>query len=425
MGAFYHPDADCDVLVAGGGPAGLAAALSAALSEAQVLIVTPGARRHEHSSVLALPVDGKDWVTTLGTKKQDLVQVSRAIPLLKKWVTGLERNLQGIHRATSPQAVAVEWLIGKALDTRISAWIRTQLRARKNVRAMSGAFLAEVHTLEDRVIGATILTENGNSLRIRTPRVVLGTGGIQGLFFEDHDGGCGTALYIAGSVGAKPMPLEAIVACPIQDSSAEVKEAQTEDKAVTEIGLDYYTYIVLRGRNDETHQPQAGGKSSSSVCAFGYRGRVDVDATGETTIEGLYLVGLARGWSPFEGKAAGIPLLNALTTGIISGQAATTAPPDPALDLSVPEEECTVNRCTDTMLPTGFTREKRRRLSSILRRLLLDSLEPSDVASVVLELLRLRGEARDFKRFRASPELWRLYHACEAALILLSDFQTP
>jgi succinate dehydrogenase/fumarate reductase flavoprotein subunit len=435
MSALSHPDADFDVVVVGGGPAGLSAGLTAAISGAEVLIVTAGKspRQRDTGAVLAFPLEGEAWVAVLDAKREDLVQISRALPLVKKWVNSLLERNTDLSLLGHPEVRGVEWLAGENVLASLKTFLQDELLSRPNARLKRDSLISEVHTLEDRVIGVSVVDDTGKKRKIRTPRVILCTGGIAGLFSEEDETASGTALCVVGAVGARLAKTGTLVGCKsLRPQGGGGPALMGERTLLAQDPRGFYGEIraaVLidasqrKNGTPENEAMVAGHIQAASVAIeipfpLGYCGIVDVDATGETTIEGLYLCGLARGWGPFRGMIAGVPLLNALISGVISGQSAGTSPPDPALALL--SDETNDELCADTLLPRGFTAEKRRRLTLTMQRAFLGIPSPLDKDSARRELLKLRGEARDFKRFRAIPELWRLYHSCEAALILLA-----
>jgi succinate dehydrogenase/fumarate reductase flavoprotein subunit len=430
-----HPDADYDVVVAGGGPAGLAAALIAAMADARVMVITGGAERNRDTgAVLALPVENRDWVSATGARKDHLIQVSRALPVVRRWISSVAKRTGGLETKESTGRPAVEWTAGSDLVPALVQWLREELLARHNTHWMDGHLVSEVQTCEDRVIGVSVVAEGGKRWRVRAPRAILCTGGISGLVSEDRDQDCGSALCVAGMVGARMAMTRELVVCPPASVNDGGWRPAPEEDALRNDPMCYYRNLGADARAGAAGSGTRGAREPAAVSStdtphetpmeppypIAYRSLVDVDPTGETTIEGLYLAGLARGWSPFEGRAVGIPLINALVSGVISGQAAATAPPDPALALSVQTDEQGSTVCTDTDLPGGFAREKRKRLAGVMRQAILGFPTPLEREAARVEVLKLRGEARDFKRFRDAPELWRLYHACEASLILLS-----
>ncbi|MHA2620302.1 MAG: FAD-dependent oxidoreductase [bacterium JZ-2024 1] len=422
MRAHYHPEADYDVVIVGGGPAGLSAAWMAAVSEAKVLLLSPsGLSRKRRGGALILPGEHKDWASALGVGPKDLVQVSRALPVVTKWIYDLSRKVSGVEWREKSGTDGLSWIFGDGLASSLMAYMEHELVTRPNLTLMRGGFLIEVNTAEDRVVGVSAVGESQKRIRIRAPQVVLCTGGVAGLFSHENYAECGTALWAGGFTGAKRTEKASLVTCPRNLSSSPGWEPVAEESALREDRLEFYkeSPLYLEAGASPFTGEEGGGMSARYPVSV--RGILDLDATGETTIEGLRVAGLAQGWGPLEACLPGVPLLNALITGVVSGQSAATSPPDPALPLSSDLTGKETGTCTDTDLPSGFATEKRRRLASIMRRTFFKVPSALDRDAARVEVLKLRGEARDFKRFRESIELWRLYHACEAALILLQS----
>ncbi|MHA2610678.1 MAG: L-aspartate oxidase [bacterium JZ-2024 1] len=153
-----------------------------------------------------------------------------------------------------------------------------------------------------------------------------------------------------------------------------------------------------------------------TVAQHFFCGGIETDEWGRTSLKNLYAVGECA-WTGVHGwdRLASTSLLEGLVWGLRAGK-------DAAISFSdIPEaqpEECLCS--LDRPLPPGFTREKMMRLKKMMWEYAGIDPVPDFLPAVHTEILRLRGEAEDYCRFRLDQELFEFRSSCWVASAIAS-----
>ncbi|MGH8103545.1 MAG: L-aspartate oxidase [bacterium] len=146
-------------------------------------------------------------------------------------------------------------------------------------------------------------------------------------------------------------------------------------------------------------------------------GGVAVDFNGLSNVPNLYAVGEVS-CTGIHGadRLASASLLEGLVWGTIAGRHAAakrTASLPPASEVGEVRVEC-----LDQPLPPGFANAKFTRLRDIMWQFVGLKRMKEGLERAFMEILKLKGEADDFARFRLDPDLIVLKNACYVASII-------
>ncbi len=221
---------DCDVLVIGGGGAGLRAAIGARLAGARVLLVSKSRVGYANNTYIAKAVisaagwgdvrDGgkvhlEDTVLggrDLNDRKLVSLMTERArdeISFLEKCGVVFAKNEEGFIIGRIPGHRFPRQLQGEHRKGSDLTLPLRQYAEKSGVRFMEHLFVTRLFSVDDRVAGATGISLDGRFFAIRAGSVVLATGGFGQMYLHTNNAagitGDGQALAFELGVPLKDM----------------------------------------------------------------------------------------------------------------------------------------------------------------------------------------------------------------------------
>ncbi len=345
------------------------------------------------------------------------------------------------------------------------------LRANRQVRLWKNAYVYDLIVQDNECLGVRLL-KDGNDLALLAGKVILATGGIGDIYrySTNPPGSCGDGIALTARwsvpisfarfvqfhptvfFGASGLPT--LITESVRGEGAFLENASGEafmEKYDPEHGDLAPRRIVARAIFEEIRR---SGKVFLNIrpvkekLAFNLRfpfisemlrregfqvekqdripvspaqhffcGGIEVDEWGRTRLRNLYAVGECS-WTGVHGwdRLASISLLEGLVWGLRAGEDAARS------FSSIPDfhpEQCLCE--LDRPLPSGFSSEKWLRLKTVMWEYASLCVDPALIPSALTEILRLRGEAEDYCRFRLDRELFEFRSACWVASAILSS----
>lgn len=445
-----------------GGIATLGAEDSPALFEGDIL--SAGCGINDPSAVRIL--------TTEGPKLVGEVLIGRLrVPFDRDSRGGLVFGRESGH--SLPRILHCADATGSAIEKAFMQYILQKT----NIRVLTEVHAFDLLVRDGRVWGCTILQKGGAELQpLLARRTILATGGIGDLYLytTNPPGNSGDGVAMAAragalirnaefiqfhptvyfppaGVGGRPLLITEAIrgegailrnACgeafmerydPVRkDLSFRYVIATAVEKEIQDTGGVVLDLEPVLKKVDFPHRfpsvyqgcLKAGldilkeGRVPVQPAQHFFCGGIAVNENGQTTLCNLYAVGeCAESGVHGADRLSSTSLLEGLVWGWRAGAHAGEEIRS-LTDTAIPTVVAPSCECVDQPLPSGFTREKFRRLQTLMWKEVGIQRTLSGLERTYIEALKLKGEADDYARFRVDPELNAFRNACLLASII-------
>lgn len=405
---------------------------------------------------------------------QEILITALGVPFDRNADGTLQYGRESGH--SRPRILHVADATGSAIERAFMRFITTQ----SEIEVRPGTFTVDLLVRDGAVVGATTIPANGATgepqnlplSAILARKTILATGGIGDLYLNSTNppGNSADGIAMATRAGAAIQNAEFVQFHPTVFVSAagrnllvteavrgegavlrnaksepfmerydpqrkdlahryKVARAVDEERAATgDVYLDLEPVLrkldfakrfpsVYQGLLAEGYDALKERKIPVRPAEHFFCGGVAVDLNGRTRVPNLYAIGEVS-CTGIHGadRLASTSLLEGLVWGTRAGQDAAGAPGGPLPD---PQDICEVCvECLDQPLPRGFAEQKFLRLKTLMWNFVGLKRTRAGLERAFIEILKLKGEADDFARFRLDPDLLSLRNACLVASII-------